>query len=108
MNIQRGDIIVCALQGDFGKPRPAMVVQSNLFNETHHSITICPITSHKLDAPLFRVALEPTEHSGLMQPSFAMIDKITSIPRAKISRVIGKISTRELQEIKKALEFWLN
>ncbi len=107
MKIQRGNIIICALQGDFGKPRPALVVQSDLFNETHSSITVCPITSHAVDAPLFRIALNPSQHSGLLQHSFVMVDKITSIPRSKISKVIGFVSTPELQEIKRAMENWL-
>ncbi len=107
MILKRGNIVIYALQGDFGKPRPALVVQSDLFNETHSSVTILPITSHAKDAPLFRIKLEPSTDSGLEQYSFAMVDKITSIPRSKISRVIGSISDNESKQIKEALELWL-
>jgi mRNA interferase MazF len=62
---QKGDIVSCVLSGDFGKPRPAVVVQANLFNETHASITICPLTSHLVEAPLFRIAVSPSEQNGL-------------------------------------------
>ena len=55
--MERGDIIICALSGDYGKPRPAVVIQSDLFNPTHASITVCPITSHLIEAPLFRLSL---------------------------------------------------
>ena len=70
--MQRGDIIVCALNGDHDKPRPAVLVQSNLFNDTHASVTLCPITTHLVEAPLFRLLLAPTQHNGLKQISHAM------------------------------------
>ena len=58
--MKRGDIVVVAARGVYtGKPRPALIVQSDLFNDTHSSLTICPMTSEVIDAPLFRVALPP-------------------------------------------------
>jgi mRNA interferase MazF len=66
----RGDIVVVATRGAYsGNPRPALIVQSNLFNETHASLTICPITSECIDAPLFRVAVPPGDRTGLQAPS---------------------------------------
>jgi mRNA interferase MazF len=58
--VKRGAIVVVAARGAYtGKPRPALVVQSDLFNPTHASVTICPITSDCVDAPLFRLTLPP-------------------------------------------------
>ena len=67
--MERGDIIICALSGDYGKPRPAVVIQSDLFNPTHASITVCPITSHLIEAPLFRLSLIPNKLTGLTSVS---------------------------------------
>ncbi|OAI49666.1 hypothetical protein AYO45_06895, partial [Gammaproteobacteria bacterium SCGC AG-212-F23] len=79
LELERGDIVVCALSGDFGKPRPAVVVQSNLFNSTHPSVTLCPITTHIVEAPLFRLMLIPSAKNGLKQSSQIMVDKITTL-----------------------------
>jgi mRNA interferase MazF len=79
MDLERGSVIVCVSNGDYGKPRPAVVVQSNLFNATHASITVCPITTHIIEAPLFRLLISPSQENGLKQISQVMIDKITSI-----------------------------
>jgi mRNA interferase MazF len=76
--MERGDIIICALSGDYGKPRPAVVIQSDLFNPTHASITVCPITSHLIEAPLFRLSLVPNKLTGLTSVSQIMIDKINA------------------------------
>jgi mRNA interferase MazF len=65
MEVKRGDVVVCAASGDYRKPRPALVVQSDLFNPTHASITICPITSALQDAPLFRITIDPSAANGL-------------------------------------------
>src|SRR6266508_5321277 len=87
--IRRGDIVVVAIQGDYGKPRPALVVQSDLFS-TLPSVTICPITSLvRSDADLFRLTIEPTEENGLRQISQIAIDKITTVAKEKISRLAG-------------------
>src|SRR5437868_3134847 len=71
--MKRGDLVVVALQGDYGKPRPALVVQSDLFDE-HPSLTIAPVTSTIADAPLFRVTIEPTATNGLRAVSQIMVD----------------------------------
>jgi len=107
MNWQRGDVVVCVLAGDYGKPRPAVVVQSDLFNPTHASITVCPITSEKSPAPLFRLPLRTGRH-GLRQSSWIMADKITSIRRERISRKIGSLEAPETRALDEALQRWLS
>jgi mRNA interferase MazF len=105
--IERGNIVICALSGDYGKPRPAVVIQSDLFNPTHHSITLCPITSHLIDAPLFRISLTPSDLTGITLTSQIMIDKVTTIKLEKITKKIGKISSEEMVKLNDALKLWL-
>jgi len=106
--VKRGAIVVVAARGAYtGKPRPALVVQSDLFNPTHASITICPITSECVDAPLFRLTLPPGSRTGLKSVSQVMIDKIVSVPRGAISEEIGECDTRELESVEDGLRRWL-
>ena len=106
--IERGNIVICALSGDYGKPRPAVVIQSDLFNPTHPSITLCPITSHLIDAPLFRISLTPSDLTGITLTSQIMIDKVTTIKSEKITKKIGKISSEEMVKLNDALKLWLS
>lgn len=106
--MERGDIIICTLTGDYGKPRPAVVIQSNLFNPTHASITVCPITSHLIDAPLFRLSLIPNSLTGLTFESQIMVDKIISIKSEKITQKIGKLSSDEILKLDDTIKLWLS
>lgn len=106
--MERGDIVICVLSGDYGKPRPAVVIQSDLFNPTHASISVCPVTSYLIDAPLFRLSLIPNKLTGLTSPSQIMIDKIISIKSEKITQKIGKLSSSEILKLDDALKLWLN
>lgn len=107
MSFHKGDIVVCAIAGSYGKPRPALIVQSNLFS-MHASFTLCPITSHLVEAPLFRVPILPDAHNGLEVISQIMIDKITTIQKDKIRQKIGALSKKQLKEIDQAIACWLN
>jgi len=98
---------VSAAPGDFGKPRPALVVQSDLFNPTHASLVICPIASHMVDAPLFRLTISPTHENGLKSESQIMVDKIVAINRERIGKRIGRLIDTELAEVDRALLLWL-
>lgn len=105
----RGDIVVVTARGAYtGKPRPALVVQSDMFNDTHASVTICPITSDIIDAPLFRIALPPGPRTGLERPSQVMTDKIVSVPRTAVSRTIGRCDAGELESVGDAVRRWLD
>jgi mRNA interferase MazF len=106
-SLSRGDVVVCALPGDFGKPRPALVVQSDLFNQTHASVVICPISSEVTGLSLFRVTIEPSEASGLRTDSEVMVDKITAVKRTRIRQRIGHVSRARMQLIDAALRTWL-
>jgi mRNA interferase MazF len=107
MNFQRGDLVTCALPGEFGKPRPAIVVQADLFNATHASVTVCPVTSHLLEAPLFRVAIKAGGNSGLKIDSEAMTDKLATVSLARVRAVIGHLEPDDLARIDAAVLQWL-
>ncbi len=106
--MNRGDVVICAAPGDYGKPRPAVVVQSDFFNPTHQSVAVCPITSELIEAPLFRIALRPTEANGLRKPSQVMVDKILSLRRDRIKRRAGTLSGSDMARISSALRLWLD
>jgi mRNA interferase MazF len=106
--MKRGTIVVVAARGAYtGKPRPAVVVQSDLFNPTHSSVTVCPITSDIIDAPLFRLTLPPGSRTGLRRVSQVMLDKIVSVPRGAIAEEIGECDARELEAADDGLRRWL-
>lgn len=105
--MKRGDVVTAVSPGDYGKPRPALVVQSDLFNETHASVVVCPITSHLRPAPLFRVQLSPSKSNGLRETSQVMVDKIVAVKREKIRQTVGRIRDAELALVERALRLWL-
>jgi mRNA interferase MazF len=106
--VKRGAIVVVAARGAYtGKPRPAVIVQSDLFNPTHASVTVCPITSDCVDAPLFRLTLPPGARTGLKKVSQVMIDKIVSVPRAAINAEIGVCDPNEIATVDQGLRRWL-
>lgn len=106
--MKRGAIVVVAARGPYtGKPRPAVVVQSDLFNPTHASVTVCPVTSDIVDAPLFRLTLPPGARTGLREVSQVMIDKVVSVPRGSIAGEIGECDGRELDAVDDGLRRWL-
>ena len=105
----RGAIVVVAAKGAYtGRPRPAVIVQADLYNPTHSSLTLCPITSDCVDAPLFRVTLPPGERTGLATVSQVMVDKVVSVPRAAIVREVGRCDALHLELIDEALRRWLD
>ncbi len=106
--MKRGALVLVRAKGDYsGKPRPGLIVQSDLFNPTHQSVTICPITSQLVSAPLFRVALTPTTTNGLKKPSQVMLDKVFSIRRENIGSEIGTLDRESMLQIDHALRTWL-
>jgi len=104
--MRRGDLVTVALQGNLGKPRPALVIQSDLF-ESHPSVTILPVTGELRVAPLFRIAVSPSELNGLSKPSQVMVDKLQSIAREKIGTVIGHLDDETMLAVNRALAVFL-
>jgi mRNA interferase MazF len=104
--MRRGDLVTIALSGDYGKPRPALVIQSDLFDQ-HPSVTILPLTSELRKTPLFRITVEPDPGNGLRKPSQVMIDKTQTVPREKIGSTIGRLDDESLMAIDRALAVFL-
>ncbi|MDI9335326.1 MAG: type II toxin-antitoxin system PemK/MazF family toxin [Cytophagales bacterium] len=104
--MRRGSLVTVAVQGDYGKPRPAVVIQSDNFAE-HPSITVLPLTSTLLDTPLVRVTIEPSSENRLTQKSQVMIDKSATLPRGKIGDVIGSLDYVSMQEVDRCLAVFL-
>jgi mRNA interferase MazF len=100
-------VVVASKAAYTSKPRPALVVQSDAFNPTHASVTVCPITSDSVDAPLFRITLPAGERTGLRHVSQVMVDKIVSVPRPSIAEEIGHCDDVELMLVDEALRRWL-
>lgn len=102
MEVKRGDLVTLALAGDCGKPRPALVVQSDAFGALD-SVTVLRLTSDLHDWPLFRITIEPHEDNGLHKPSQIMIDKAATVPKSKIGRRIGQTNTATMKAVSAAL-----
>lgn len=102
----RGDFVTVALAGDFGKPRPALIVQADQFAATA-TVTILLVTSTLIDAPLLRVNIPPDADSGLRKPSQVMIDKAMTVRRNRLSSPIGRIGADTLVEIERCLAVFL-
>jgi mRNA interferase MazF len=102
----RGDLVTVAVQGDFGKPRPALVIQADLFSE-HGSVTVLPVTSSLVDAPLLRVMAKPSSQNGLRQSSQIMVDKAVTLRRDKLGPAFGCIEAQTLLEVERCLAIFL-
>ena len=102
----RGDFVTIAMQGDFGKPRPALVIQSDQFNE-HATVTVLLVSSVLVAAPLIRVTVQPTPVNGLQKPSQVMVDKAMTVKRDKLGEVLGSASDAVMLEIGRCLAVFL-
>jgi mRNA interferase MazF len=103
----RGEVWTMAGGSDFaGKPRPAVIVQDDRFDATN-SVTICGFTSNEMDAPLFRLLVAPSERNGLRGPSRLMVDKITTVPRAKLGARIGRLDDEDMLRLNRAVVVFL-
>lgn len=102
----RGDFVTIAMQGDFGKPRPALVIQADQFAE-HATVTVLPVTSTLVAAPLFRVAVQPGPENGLKRPSQVMVDKAVTVKREKVGQTFGRIDADVLVEVERCLAVFL-
>jgi len=105
--VRRGEVWTAASGKDYaGKPRPVVIVQDDRFNATS-SITICAFTSDPTDAPLFRLAIAPSETNGLRTTSRLMVDKSTMMPKAKLGTRIGRLADDEMVRLNRAMTIFL-
>ena len=97
--LKRGDVVVVALPGEYGKPRPAVVVQSDILSGRSEGLIVCPITSRPIAIHRTRPHLQPDELNGLRRPSQVMSDKITTVHMRKVGQRIGRVADDDLQRI---------
>ena len=105
--VKRGDLVVVVAPGDYGKPRPALVIQSDAYNEAHESVVVCLLSSALFDAPHFRLLVEPSPSNGLKRRSQIMIDKTTAIKREHFGDRIGALSKDDMLRVNRTLALWL-
>lgn len=105
--MRRGDIWTLAGGKDYaGKPRPVVIVQDDGFDITN-SVTVCAFTTNETEAPLFRLTVDQTERNGLWIPSRLMVDKITTVPRSKIGKLVGRLDDEDLLRLNRAMLVFL-
>jgi len=104
--VKRGDLVTVVSSGDYGKPRPALIMQADAYAE-HPSLTVLPLTSDLYDMPSIRVTVEPGGDTGLRLRSQVMVDKATTIPRAKAGSRIGLLDEATLASVGRALAAFL-
>lgn len=104
--MKRGDLVTVSLSGDYGKPRPALIIQSDFFSD-HPSITLLPITSEIRETPLFRIRIEPNEKNCLRAISQIMIDKTHTVAKEKVSAPFGFLDDAEMLSVNRALAVFL-
>ena len=102
----RGDFVTIVMQGDFGKPRPALVIQADQFNE-HATVTVLPVTSTLVAAPLLRIIVQPSAENGLQKPSQVMVDKSMTVKRDKLGQAFGRIDVDVMVEVERCLAVFL-
>ena len=104
--MRRGDLVTVAMQGDFGKPRPALVIRADLFDD-HATVTVLPVSSTLVDAPLFRISVQPSAENGLQKPSQIMVDKTMTVKRDKLGPVFGRIEADAMVAVERCLALFL-
>ncbi|WP_336512259.1 type II toxin-antitoxin system PemK/MazF family toxin [Paracoccus shandongensis] len=106
LGLKRGDLVTVALQGDHGKPRPALVIQSDLFPDTA-TTTVLLVTSTLADAPLIRLTVKPSARNGLRVTSQVMIDKAMTVRTDKLGNAFGQLEDTAMVEVNRALALFL-
>ena len=105
--MNRGDIWTVSGAGGYaGKPRPAVIVQGDAFVATG-SLTLCFFTTDATEAPLFRVPVDPTDENGLASRSSLMVDKITTVPKGKLGRLVGRLGDEDRIRLNRAMMVFL-
>ena len=104
--MKRGDLVTVALQGDYGKPRPALVIQSDQFPGTA-SVVVLPVTSTLVDAPLLRLTVEPNAGNALRAPSQIMLDKPMTVKVDKIGPAFGSLDNVAMVSVSRSLALFL-
>ena len=105
--MRRGDLVSVAMPGDFGKPRPALVIQSDRFEETG-TVTVLLLSATLVDAPLIRLTIEPSARNGLRKVSQIMVDKAMSVKRNRLGPPFGRLDDETMLSVTRSLAVFLN
>ena len=105
--MRRGEIYTAAARGSYtGKPRPVVIVQYDRFDATA-SITVCPLTTNPVEAPLVRLLVDPSAGNGLDQASRLMVDKLTTVPRTSLGGRLGELADEDMLRLGRAMVVFL-
>jgi len=104
--VKRGDLVTVAMPGDFGKPRPALVIQSDRFDATG-TVTVLLLSGTLLEAPLIRLAVQPTAQNGLRKLSQIMVDKAVSVRRERCGERLGRLEEHTMVAVNRSLALFL-
>ncbi len=98
--MRRGDVVLAVLPGDYGKPRPVLVVQGDVLNEAGHaSVMVCPLTGYLSGLRRTRLRVDPAQANGLEKPSEVMVDKVTAVRSDKFRDVIGRLDDDTMRRL---------
>jgi mRNA interferase MazF len=100
--MRRGDVVIAAGQGDYGKPRPVLIVQSDSIT-TFETVTVALITSTLINSPNVRPSVEPSDTNGLRERSQIMLDKIQPVKLAKVNTVVGRLSDEDMERVNRKI-----
>lgn len=106
--MKRGDVVYCAAPDYYGKVRPGVIVQSNKYLQEPPSFTICLLTGDVLSDSAVRVTILPSKSNGLEKASQIMIDKVMSLPSARIKNRVGALTAQQIRMVDEALRDWLS
>jgi len=105
--VKRGEIWTASGSGGYaGKPRPVVVIQGDEFGGTK-TLTLVSLTTDPTEADLFRILIEPDGTNGLRMPSRLMVDKITTLPRSRFGRKVGRLAGRDMRRLDDAISRFL-
>jgi mRNA interferase MazF len=104
--VRRGELVTVALPGDFGKPRPALIIQSDRFEDTG-TVTVLLVSGTLVDAPLIRLTLQPTPQNGLRKVSQVMVDKTMTLKRDRLGSPFGRLDDETLLSVTRSLAVFL-
>jgi mRNA interferase MazF len=104
--MKRGDLVAVILPGAYGKPRPAVIIQSDRY-EAMESVTFLPMTSEVLPKQVFRVTVAPSAENGLEAQSQIIADKCSTLPLTKVGKVFGHLGATDLGRVERALAAFL-
>jgi mRNA interferase MazF len=104
--MRRGDLVTVAMPGDFAKPRPALIILADQFEDTG-TVTVLLVSGTLVEAPLIRPTVRPTPENGLRKPSQVMIDKTMSVKRDKLGPSFGRLDHETMLSITRSLAVFL-